>query len=61
MKVGQFGPVEGTETSVYNMESKGPGTVGRCVETVQVAGAGAGAGDIEQGHWQYRHCCLSAR
>lgn len=57
MKVGQSESVEGMETSVYNMESKGPGTVDRSLETVQIAGPG----DIEQGHWQYHYCCLSAR
>ena len=45
MKVGQSELVEGRETSVSTMESKGPGTVDRNVETVQIAGAG-----IEQGH-----------
>lgn len=54
MKVGKSEPVEVTETSVYSMESRGPGAVDRNMKTLQIAGPG----DIEKGRCQ---CRLSAR
>lgn len=52
MKVGEAESVEGTATSVYTVESKGPGAVDRIVKTVQIVGVGdiVLAEDIEQGH-----------
>jgi len=49
MKLGEAESVEGTATSVYIVESKGPGAVDRIVKTVQIADIVL-AEDIEQGH-----------